>query len=193
MDNGWNIGGSVVLDSQKYFSHEFSYDHSFTTFIIGLAVIDHETTPLARSAVCVSDTGLQTSQVTYDLLINGRPKTSRWRPYLAVGPALQLMHLSDAPIKKAPKYFKLGLSSVGLITAAYDFGSSPPLEGGGIFQVGLNMASAFAIASRRDGWSVRTIVKPSSLSRTSGRSHATKFSTTSMRPITRLSRKWDRS
>ena len=43
-DNGWNIGGSVVLDSQKYFSHEFSYDHSFTTFVMGLAVIDHETT-----------------------------------------------------------------------------------------------------------------------------------------------------
>ncbi len=139
LDNGWNIGGSVVLDSQRYFSHEFSYDHSFTTFVIGLAVIDHEsTTPSQDPLFAFNDTGLQTSQVTYDLLINGRPKTSRWRPYLAVGPALQLMHLTDAPIKKAPNYFKLGLSSVGLITAAYDFGSTPPLEGGGIFQFGFN-------------------------------------------------------
>ncbi|HTU50483.1 MAG TPA: LssY C-terminal domain-containing protein [Acidobacteriaceae bacterium] len=139
MDNGWNIGGSVTLDSQKYFSHEFSYDHSFTTFVIGLALIDHETTtPSQDPLFAFSNTGLQTSQVTYDLLINGRPKTSRWRPYLAVGPAFQLMHLTDAPIKKAPGYFKLGLSSVGLITAAYDFGSTPPLEGGGIFQFGFN-------------------------------------------------------
>lgn len=139
LDNGWNIGGSVVLDSQKYFSHEFSYDHSFTTFVIGLGVIDHETTtPSQDPLFAFSNTGLQTSQVTYDLLINGRPKTSRWRPYLAVGPALQLMHLTDAPIKKAPNYFKLGLSSVGIITAAYDFGSTPPLEGGGIFQFGFN-------------------------------------------------------
>ncbi len=139
LDNGWSIGGSVTLDPQKYFSHEFSYDHTFTTFVIGLAVIDHETTtPSQDPLFAFSNTGLQTSQVTYDLLINGTPKTSRWRPYLAVGPALQLMHLTDAPIKKAPNYFKLGLSSVGLITAAYDFGSTPPLEGGGIFQVGLN-------------------------------------------------------
>jgi opacity protein-like surface antigen len=138
-DPGWNIGGSVVLDSQKYFSHEFSYDHTFTTFDLGLAVINHETTSPSLDPMFVfSNTGLQTSQVTYDLLINGRPKTSRWRPYLAVGPALQLMHLSDAPIKKAPNYFKLGLSSIGLITAAYNFGGTPPLDGGGIFQFGLN-------------------------------------------------------
>ena len=138
-DNGWNIGGSVVLDSQKYFSHEFSYDHSFTTFVLGLALIDHETTtPSLDPLFAFSNSGLQTSQVAYDLLINGRPKTSRWRPYLAVGPALQLMHLSDAPIKKAPNYFKLGLSSIGLITAAYNFGGTPPLEGGGIFQWGFN-------------------------------------------------------
>ena len=48
------------------------------------------------------------------------------------------MHLDDAPIKKAPNYFKLGLSNIGLLSAAYNFGSTPPLEGGGIFQVGLN-------------------------------------------------------
>jgi hypothetical protein len=29
------------------------------------------------------------------------------------------------------------LQNVGIIKAAYDFGSTPPLEGGGIFQVGL--------------------------------------------------------
>jgi opacity protein-like surface antigen len=48
------------------------------------------------------------------------------------------MHLDDAPIKKAPSYFRLGLSNIGLIGAAYNFGSTPPLEGGGIFQSGFN-------------------------------------------------------
>lgn len=138
-DSGWNIGGSVTLDSQRYFSHEFSYDHSFTTFILGLAVFDHETTsPSLDPLFAFSNTDLQTSQVAYNLLLNARPKSSRWRPYLAVGPALQLMHLSDAPIKKAPGYFKLGLSNIGLISAAYNFGGTPPLEGGGIFQFGFN-------------------------------------------------------
>ncbi len=138
-DGGWNIGGTITLDSQKYFSHEFSYDHSFTTFNLGLAVVDNELTSSAfDSQFAFADTGLQTSQFAYNLLIDGRPKTSRWRPYLAIGPSLQLMHLSDAPIKKAPNYFKLGLSNIGLISAAYSFGGTPPLEGGGIFQFGLN-------------------------------------------------------
>jgi len=139
MHNGWNLGGSVTLDSQKYFSQEFSYNYSFSTFRIGLAVVDNDsTTGTVQNAFAFADTGLRTSQVSYNVLINMRPKTSRLRPYLAVGPALQLMHLDEAPIKKAPNYFKLGLSNIGLLSAAYNFGSTPPLEGGGIFQVGFN-------------------------------------------------------
>ncbi len=88
--------------------------------------------------IVFSPSGLRTSQITYNLLGNFTPKTSRLRPYLAVGPSLSLMHLADAPIKKAPAWFRLGLSNIGLISAAYNFGSDPPLEGGGIFQVGLN-------------------------------------------------------
>lgn len=137
--SGWSIGGDVTLDSQKYFSHEFSYNHSFTTEKFGLAVVDNETTTPSQDSLFVfSNSGLETSQFAYDLLINGKPKTSRWRPYLALGPALQLMHLSDAPIKKAPSYWRLGLSNIGLISAAYNFGGTPPLEGGGIFQWGFN-------------------------------------------------------
>ncbi len=154
-DSGWNIGGGVTLDSQKYFSHEFSYDHTFTTFVLGLAVVDHETTsPSDDSAFAFANSPLQTSQFAYDLLINGKPKTSRWRPYIAVGPAFQLMHLSDAPIKKAPGWFRLGLSNIGLISAAYNFGGTPPLEGGGIFQFGLNYGGGikYRVAPR---WIVR--------------------------------------
>ncbi len=139
LQNGWNLGASVTLDSQKYLSQEFSYNHSFTTFKMGLSVVDNDTTSgSVQNAFAFATSGLLTSQVSYNLLICTRPRTSRLRPYFAVGPALQLMHLDDAPIKKAPSYFRLGLSNIGLLSAAYNFGSTPPLEGGGIFQPGLN-------------------------------------------------------
>jgi opacity protein-like surface antigen len=139
LENGWNLGGSVTIDSQKYFSQEFSYNHSFTTFKMGLNVVDNDTTSnTVQTAFVFATSGLLTSQVSYNLLIHTRPRTSRLRPYFAVGPALQLMHLDDAPIKKAPSYWRLGLSNIGLLSAAYNFGSTPPLEGGGIFQAGFN-------------------------------------------------------
>ena len=139
LQNGWNLGGSVTINPHKYFSHEFSYNRSFTTFKMELGVVDNDTSSgSVDSAFAFATSGLLTSQMSYNLLINTRPKTSRLRPYFALGPALQLMHLDDAPIKKAPSYWKLGLSNIGLLSAAYNFGSTPPLEGGGIFQVGFN-------------------------------------------------------
>lgn len=139
LHDGWELGGTVTLNPQKYFSHEFSYDHSFTEFNLGLGIVGHDSTSQQEIALVLFEpSGLRTSQFTYNLLYNFRPRTSRLRPYVAVGPSLSLMHLADAPIKKAPGWFKLGLSNIGLISAAYNFGSDPPLDGGGIFQVGLN-------------------------------------------------------
>jgi opacity protein-like surface antigen len=139
LHDGWELGGTVTLNPQKYFSHEFSYDHSFTEFNLGLAVLGNDSTSQQEIALVAFDqSGLRTSQFTYNLLFNFRPKTSRLRPFLAVGPSLSLMHLADAPIKKAPGWYKLGLANIGLISAAYNFGSDPPLDGGGIFQPGFN-------------------------------------------------------
>lgn len=139
LQQGWGIGGSVTIDSNQHFSHELRFSSSFTNLQLGLAVVDQdETTGSLEHAFAFDTSGLRTSEFAYNLLIQARPRTARLRPYLAVGPALQLMHLSDAPIKKAPGFFKLGLSNIGLLSAAYNFGSDPPLEGGGIFQVGLN-------------------------------------------------------
>jgi LssY C-terminus/Outer membrane protein beta-barrel domain len=155
LHNGWNLGGSVTLDTQKYLSQEFSYNRSFSTFRVGLSVVDNDSTSTTvQSAFAFADSGLLTSQIAYNLLINTRPKTSRLRPYFAVGPALQLMHLDEAPIKKAPSYFRLGLSNIGLLSAAYNFGSTPPLEGGGIFQPGFNYGGGirYRIAPR---WMIR--------------------------------------
>src|ERR1700730_10176686 len=126
LHNGWNLGGSVTINPHKYFSHEFSYNRSFTSFKMGLGVVDNDTTSgTVQSAFAFATTGLLTSEMSYNLLINTRPRTSRLRPYFAIGPALQLMHLDDAPIKKAPSYWKLGLSNIGLLSAAYNFGSTP--------------------------------------------------------------------
>jgi opacity protein-like surface antigen len=139
LHNGWELGGTVTLNPQKYLSHEFSYDHSFTEFNLAFAIVANDATSQQEiNQTVFSPSGLRTSQFAYNLLFNFTPKTSRLRPYLAVGPSLSLMHLSDAPIKKAPGWFRLGLSNIGLISAAYNFGSDPPLDGGGIFQAGLN-------------------------------------------------------
>jgi opacity protein-like surface antigen len=139
LHDGWELGGTVTLNPQKYLSHEFSYDHAFTEFNLGLAVVGNDSTSQQELSQIVFDqSGLRTSQFTYNLLFNFRPKTSRLRPYLAVGPSLSLMHLADAPIKKAPGWYRLGLANIGLISAAYNFGSDPPLDGGGIFEAGLN-------------------------------------------------------
>jgi opacity protein-like surface antigen len=139
LHNGWNLGASVTLNPHRYFSHEFSYNRSFSSFKMALGAVENDiSSGIVDSAFAFATTGLLTSQMSYNLLINTRPRTSRLRPYFAIGPALQLMHLDDAPIKKAPNYWKLGLSNIGLLSAAYDFGSTPPLEGGGIFQVGFN-------------------------------------------------------
>jgi opacity protein-like surface antigen len=139
LHDGWELGGTVTLNPQKYLSHEFSYDHSFTEFNLGLGIVGSDSTSQQEiSLIVFAPTPLRTSQFTYNLLVNFRPKTSRLRPYLAVGPSLQLMHLADAPIKKAPGWYRLGLSNIGLISAAYNFGSDPPMDGGGIFQAGLN-------------------------------------------------------
>jgi opacity protein-like surface antigen len=50
---------------------------------------------------------------------------------------LQLVSLEGAPLKKPAGVYTLGLKNVGLIKAAFDFGNTPPLEGGGIFHFGL--------------------------------------------------------
>jgi opacity protein-like surface antigen len=138
LHNGWELGGTVTINSWKYLSNEFSYDHGFTELNLGLVVVGQDSTsPGVQQQIVFSPSGLRTSQFSYNLLINTSPKSARLRPYFSIGPSLQLMHLADAPIKKAPGWFKLGLSNIGLISAAYDFGSTPPLEGGGIFQVGV--------------------------------------------------------
>lgn len=50
---------------------------------------------------------------------------------------MQLVALTGAPLKKPAGVYTLGLKNIGLLKAAFDFGNTPPLDGGGIFHFGL--------------------------------------------------------
>jgi hypothetical protein len=138
--DGWAAGGSVTINSWKHFSNEFSYFRQQVKYQLG--TID-ATIPPGTDAVFTDDDveavpiGLVTRQFEYNLLIHPTRPTSRWRPYAAVGPVLQLIALNGSPLKKPAGPFTLGLKNIGLFKAAFDFGNTPPLDGGGIFQMGL--------------------------------------------------------
>ncbi len=133
--NGWAVGTSVTLNSWRYFSNEFSFDYQRGKYRLGASFSGFNgQNPIGYQE---QTTGFLTNQFGYAVLFNFRPRDKRFRPYLAVGPAFQLLHITDAPFKSAAGIFKVGLRNVGLILAAYNFANNPPLDGGGIFQFGL--------------------------------------------------------
>jgi opacity protein-like surface antigen len=140
VNDGWTAGGTVTVNSWKYFSNEFSYFRQQGKYTIGLGVYvgdPNHPDEDEDSAFNSARVGLTTRQFEYNLLAHLRPPSSRWRPYVAVGPTFQLIALSDSPLKKPAGPFRLGLGNLGLIKAAFDFGRTPPLDGGGTFQFGL--------------------------------------------------------
>jgi hypothetical protein len=138
--DGWAAGGSVTVNSWKYFSNEFSYFRQQVKYELGeLNLTLPSSRPVVDDDIYVDSEriGLVTRQFAYNLLIHARPPKSRWRPYAAVGPAFQLLALNGAPLKKPAGVYTVGLKNIGLIQAAFDLGSTPPLDGGGIFQIGV--------------------------------------------------------
>jgi hypothetical protein len=138
--DGWAAGGSVTVNSWKHFSNEFSYFRQQVKYQLGTAnaTIPPDTdVTLDESDIEPIPIGLVTRQFEYNLLIHATRPTSRWRPYAAIGPVLQLVALNGSPLKKPAGPFTLGLKNIGLIKAAFDFGNTPPLDGGGIFHFGL--------------------------------------------------------
>jgi len=133
--DGWAASISLTLNSSNWVSNEFAYSRQQTKFDL-----EEDSGSSNEDDVGSSNSrivGLVTRQAEYNTVFNLRPRKSRWRPYVSAGPVLQLISLSDAPLKKPSGYFRLGLSNIGLIKAAFDFGNTPPLNGGGIFQFGL--------------------------------------------------------
>jgi opacity protein-like surface antigen len=142
VNDGWTVGGTVTVNSWKHFSNEFSYFRQQGKYTLGTGVYQADfnnlSDPVDDDTLWASErVGLVTRQFEYNLLAHLRPPTSRWRPYIAAGPTFQLISLSDAPLKKPAGPFTLGLKNIGLIKAAFDFGNTPPLDGGGDFQFGV--------------------------------------------------------
>ena len=86
--------------------------------------------------------------------------------------------------------FKLGLQNLGIIKAAYDFGCTPPLEGGGIFQFGLQYGAGPKVRAAR--LAVRADFRES-LSKTHASSRrATRSSTSFSKVTTHKNSRWIR-
>lgn len=137
-DSGWDAGVSFKLNTWKRFSNEFVYSYQRGKY--AYFSYDSALGPIPDQG----HVGLITRQLDYNLLWNLRPPRSRWRPYIAGGPAFMLTSLSDSTIKKAAGPFKLGLQNVGLLLAAFEFSSTSPLDGGGIFSLGLQYGGGIA-------------------------------------------------
>ncbi|HEU0121008.1 MAG TPA: LssY C-terminal domain-containing protein [Bryobacteraceae bacterium] len=133
--DGFSAGIHVTVNSWRWVSNEFSYFYQRGKYTLGALVItDNPDDPFVFAANRV---GLISRQAGYGFMLHARPRESRWRPYIVAGPVLQLTSLADAPIRQAHGAFKLGLSNIGLLKAAFDFGRTPPLEGGGSFRPGV--------------------------------------------------------
>jgi hypothetical protein len=128
------------VNSWKHFSNEFSYFRQQVKYqlqSVAATIPPGTDLILDDSDLDTEPIGLVTRQFEYNLLIHATRPTSRWRPYAAVGPVLQLIALNGAPLKKPAGVYTLGLKNIGLIKAAFDFGNTPPLDGGGIFHIGM--------------------------------------------------------
>lgn len=134
LSNGWAVGTSVTLNSWRYFSNEFSYDYQRGHYRLGAAFSGFNDQP--GFSYQEQTTGLLTNQFGYAFLVHLSSRERRFRPYIAVGLAFQLLHITDAPLKSSGGIFKVGLRNVGLILSSYNFANTPPLDGGGVFQFG---------------------------------------------------------
>jgi hypothetical protein len=130
---GWTAGITLTSNTWRWISNEFSYQYQRGKYDIAVGVLTNDN---VDPEIQTERVGLVTRQFEYNLLAHLRPPESRWRPYIAAGPVLQLISLADSPIKKPDGPFKLGAGNIGILVAAFDFGRTPPLEGGGIFQLG---------------------------------------------------------
>ena len=139
VDDGWAAGGTITINSWRHFSNEFSYFRQQGKYLLqtGTFTDDPEHPEDDDLTFEANPSSIATRQVEYNLLWKPLKPTSRWQPYIAAGPVFQLIALADSPLKKPAGPFTLGLKNIGLIKAAFDFGSVAPLDGGGIFQFGM--------------------------------------------------------
>lgn len=97
LDGGWTVGIYFTANTWKWFSNQFSYNYQRGNY--ALAVLDFHNVGDAE-AFTPGEVGFTTRQFSYNLLFNLRPPKSRWRPYLAVGPACSSFLSTTHPYAK---------------------------------------------------------------------------------------------
>jgi len=145
---GWALGGTVTVHANRWLSNELGFHYFRGSYLLDL----HRSVPGREGQIpglVEQRAGLLTRQFSYSTVIHARPVEARFRPYFAIGPALQLVHLTDAPFRESGGIYRLGLSNVGLFKSAYNFGSAPPLDGGGIFQPAIQFGGGFKYRYKR--------------------------------------------
>jgi len=130
LERGWTFSPKITLNTWKYVSNEFAYTRSQTNFrlngkdeVVGFGID-------SRSKAAIRT-------FTYNTVVHPTPNGRRVRPYVAAGPAVQLIHLLEAAPEKSG-LLKFAERDVALFVTAYNFGFKPDLDGGGVFQFGLN-------------------------------------------------------
>jgi opacity protein-like surface antigen len=154
LHTGWSITVNSTLDSWKYVSNEFGYSYNKAPLsILGVFSGEGELFDGTTPPTYLYDDG-QVRQFTYNMLFHARPNGKRLRPYVAIGPTFQLIRLTDSKPSKN-QLLDIAVKDVGIIVDAYNFGTRPPLEGGGIFQFGLQYGAGvkYQITPR---WFVRS-------------------------------------
>lgn len=141
MRSSWTAGVGLTFNAHRLLSHELTFAYQRGRFETSTKTLANDGSVVASHTQHV---GTLTRQFSYNVLFHFRPKESRIRPYVSVGPALQLLHLTDAH-PGGTRQRRFGIRSVSILTSAYDFGRRPPLEGGGIFQIGLQYGAGVKI------------------------------------------------
>ena len=138
LHSGYSISLNATINSWRYVSNEFGYNYNSAPVTVD--IIDTGSGSSASTSAVVD--GGQVRQFTYNTLVHLRPNGSRFRPYVAAGPSFQLLRLTDSDAKKN-QLLSISVRDVALIVAAYNFGHTPPLEGGGIFQFGFQYGAGY--------------------------------------------------
>jgi hypothetical protein len=136
LHSGWVIAPRVTLNSWNRISNEFGFTYNRSELSIAGADAD--------SALTRDHFRSQIRQFTYNTLLHLKPNGSRFRPYVAAGPVLQLIRTVESK-PTSNRRLRLAVKDLGIIVGAYEFGSKPPLEGGGIFQFGLQYGAGFKV------------------------------------------------
>ncbi len=121
------FGARATLNMHRHFSHEVSFTANRTTFNAALLGPGGEASGISSRA--------SLHQFAYNLLLHARPNGARLRPFVAVGPALQSIQL-EGGISSTNTLLRRSFKDLWAVSEAWDFGRTPILDGGSVFQIG---------------------------------------------------------